>query len=485
MPLLRFEIDPHPSGDGTSARPTDALVQSLERARDEFVLDHAIDLDVENNLCPRLPRELSFFALPEQQLLAYERHRENAELGLVFRIANGLHDLIDAVVVVGAEDAMCGARALSDACCDPFHNELSRAMRGSKPRIYYASSNLDNDHLQSLIGRLAAGGYGDVTAESNWSIVCLDTSSDYGVDAASSGFGPGTQFVLDHLLEGLSLANQGCGNREWNPEKLNPQVTSVGVQGNALSGRLRDRGLEQSLFVPGDLRVPKLRRDACSVLTPAGLLTSAFLGLDCIQLLVGAAAINENFRNAPFSSNLVLQFLAANRACYSGPTAAGQLSRRRIVFWANGFGGMADWCRRLFGDHGSGEMLALDPGSELERFVSYREGDAGSHGSTDWTCHHVLVDSIRTDPLLELETLRELEISGTPVGSEKSETSSMPQKLREQRLGCQRRLAGLGVRQTTITLPVVDTHSLGQFVQMMMIASAMEDRLRDSGCRDN
>ena len=480
MPLLRIEIDPHPSSDGTIARPTDALVQSLERARDEFLLDHAIDLDDENNLCPRLPRELSFSALPEQQLLAYERHRENAELGLIFRIANGLHDLIDAVVVVGAEDAMCGARALSDACCDPFHNERSRAIRGSKPRIYYASSNLDNDHLQSLIGRLAAGGYGDVSAESNWAIVCLDPSSGGGADATSPGVGAGTHIVLDHVLEELCRANQGCGNKEWNPETLAPLVTSVGVQGNALSERLRFRGLEQSLLVPGDLRVPKSRRDACSVLTPAGLLTSAFLGLDCIQLLVGAAAINENFRNAPFSSNLVLQFLAANRACYAGPTADGQLSRRRIVFWANGFAGMADWCRRLFGDHGSGEMLALDPGSELERFVSYREGDAGSHESTDWTCHHVTVDSIRTDPLLELEKLRELENSGTPVGTEKTETTSMPQKLREQCLERQSRLSNLGVRQTTISLPVVDTHSLGQFVQMMMVASAMEDRLRDS-----
>ena len=60
-------------------------------------------------------------------------------------MANGIHHEIDAVAVLGIGGSYMGARALMEACCDPYHNELTRAERGSKPRMYFEGNNVDND----------------------------------------------------------------------------------------------------------------------------------------------------------------------------------------------------------------------------------------------------------------------------------------------------------------------------------------------------
>ena len=51
-----------------------------------------------------------------------------------------------------------GARALMEACCHPYHNELNRASRGSVPRMYFEGNNVDNDAAQGLLDLLPAHG---------------------------------------------------------------------------------------------------------------------------------------------------------------------------------------------------------------------------------------------------------------------------------------------------------------------------------------
>ena len=97
--------------------------------------------------------ETSFLQLPWQQHNAYQQHRKESELGRIFGIANSIHDDIDAVVVLGSESLTLAARALMQACCDPYHNELSRADRGSKPRMYFCDHTYDSDAISTLINR--------------------------------------------------------------------------------------------------------------------------------------------------------------------------------------------------------------------------------------------------------------------------------------------------------------------------------------------
>lgn len=432
MPLIRLECSDSP--------PTERQCQSLEAARDRFVAAHAVDFTDDANLCPRLPPQLSFFALPEQLLLAYEKHRESSELGRVFRIANGLHDFIDAVVMVGATLGRSGAgisaaQAIARACCDPFHNELSRAARGSKPRLYFCGNDLDNDYLQSLITRLSSGGYSDSTAEDYWAIIATD-------DPTRS---QASQVFLEHLVQTLRQSPQpGCEERS---ARL---MTTIGRKDNHTLQRMSVLGFDQELRIPDEIE------RVFSPLTPLGLLPSAFLGLDCIQLLVGAAAINENFRDASFSENLVLRYVAANQPLSPDEVTQHDRSnvRKAMAIWSPSLLGFRSWLETLTAKRGENPLSVinlanLDP-------LETRGVDV---------CNHLVVDTIRTDPL-----------SVIPGGAsiDQAPSVTLPQMQLDSISASQRMLAESGIRQTTTSLPVIDTHSLGQWLQFMMLTSAIE-----------
>ena len=51
-----------------------------------------------------------------------------------------------------------GTRALFEACCHPFHNELPRGERGGRPRLSFEGFNMDNDSAQGLLDLVAPAG---------------------------------------------------------------------------------------------------------------------------------------------------------------------------------------------------------------------------------------------------------------------------------------------------------------------------------------
>ena len=67
------------------------------------------------------------------------------------RIANRLREDVDRVVVLGIGGCYLGAKALFDALCHTYHNELPANLRMGKPRMYFEGNNVDNDALQDLL----------------------------------------------------------------------------------------------------------------------------------------------------------------------------------------------------------------------------------------------------------------------------------------------------------------------------------------------
>ena len=300
MPLLHFDC---PSSDLLA----DDQRLLLKAWRDRFVAQHAVDFENGKNRDQRLPDDLPFWALPEQLLHAYEKHRENSELGQVFRIANGLHDQVDALLIVAEPAQLLQVRAVIESGCDPFHNELSRAHRGSKPRIYYLRPDDSSDVIQAVLGRLDRGGYGDGIAESRWAMVAIAPPPvDGPVDGQVDGQAPATpsrsafeRLVFDVLLPRLPTLNDSPAT-----DALPHPFTLICHQDDPLLQRMPESAHKQMLCVPRSLPL------GCQVLSPVVLLPAAFLGFDCVQLLVGAAELNRNLVEADFSSNLVLQLLA-------------------------------------------------------------------------------------------------------------------------------------------------------------------------------
>ncbi len=177
MSLLRF--DPSGSFDpqwGITAAEVASLEGSLQLLRTEILEADPLQFDSGQIPEGKQPLDARFFWLPEETLANYERDREKSELGRIFKVANGIHNEIDAVVVLGIGGSYMGARAMMEASCDPYHNELSRGDRGSKPRMYFAGNNVDNDATAALLHRLAAGGYGESAAEDRHALVVISKS---------------------------------------------------------------------------------------------------------------------------------------------------------------------------------------------------------------------------------------------------------------------------------------------------------------------
>ncbi|KAA5546191.1 hypothetical protein FYK55_04685 [Roseiconus nitratireducens] len=464
MPLIPFNCDlAGPSGDGL-----EMLCRSLAPLRDELVDELAYSARPEESLQGRLPADTTFAALPEQLLLSYEAHRERSELGEVFRIANGLHDQIDAVVVLGPPEVCLPARALFQASCDPYHNELSRAARGSKPRLYFADDALDNDAMQSLLERLRAGGYGDSPAESRWGMIVIDPEGEHAP----------TQLALQTLLIHLPEAEHGP-DAATQMRHVFP-ITRHGSPLEQLTGQL---GCEVPLHIPDGIDGPG------SMLTPAGLLPAAFLGLDCIQLLVGAAHMNDHFRQASPGENAVIRY--SGFAQWTGPKQQGEGA---TVIWQRSLESLAAWIRQVWRRvPGSAASRRSDPillgqrdliGIDLDP----AKGSIEEGGPTAF--HHLLVKSIRTDALIA-ESLQALPdepsnpVTGGPSRQIGGKRPSAPHRQTVPDIHLEQiqseldrqRWNGHGVAVSE--LPSLEPHVLGQLIQMTLLAATLTSRVAE------
>ena len=81
----------------------------------------------------------------------FRRKQDASELGKVLRIAQPAHARTwTASSSSASAAATSAAKALFDALCHTYHNEMPAKLRMGKPRIYFEGNNVDNDSLQEL-----------------------------------------------------------------------------------------------------------------------------------------------------------------------------------------------------------------------------------------------------------------------------------------------------------------------------------------------
>lgn len=231
------------------------------------------------------PLDAGFLRLPERLLEEYQAKRGESELGEILAAANRLSEQIDRFVLLGIGGSYMGARALFEACCHPYHNEISRGERAGRPRIYFDGNNVDNDAtcgLLDVFGDRPATGVDD-----RWGIAVVSKSG-------------GTLETAVAFRQYLAALRSACGG---DAKKLSQLVVPVTGQ----SGRLFD--LSAALGCPDVFHIPDGVGGRFSIFTAVGLLPAALLGIDIVKLLEGAAAMNERFRNAAPGENPVLDYV--------------------------------------------------------------------------------------------------------------------------------------------------------------------------------
>lgn len=447
MSLLRFDASGAINADyGITTEQLQSLYPRLESLRQGLVEHDSEQQSGGESPDGPQPLDAKFYRLPLEHLEQYRRHRDASELGRIFGLANTVIDDIDAVVILGIGGSHAGARALMDACCDPYHNELCRAARGSRPRMYFGGNNLDNDASQALLGRLNAGGYGDTPAEERHAIVAVSKSGE-------------TLETAVALRQFLAQLNRRLGPEaeRWLPRLVVP------ITGN--DGKLPE--LAKAIGCEQIFSVPEAVGGRFSVLSAVGLLPSALLGLDCMKLLEGAVAMNRHFEAAPPRENVVLQYVAVNHLL----SQTRDKSIRVLSVWSQELESFGLWHDQLLAESLGKAGMGVTPLTTVNTRDLHGRHQQHQQGRNDKVFNNLIVEKHRTDPLSVGSSVLNQDSLNDLAGKDLTEIMAAAIKVTNDALHA-------GGRPTTdITLPMIDTHFLGQLFQMLMIATVIEGRL--------
>lgn len=205
---------------------------------------------------------LGFLDLPYQ--------REEA-LDAIVQCADRLAELGDRHLVLGIGGSYLGARAILDALTHPFRNELTRAERDGRPRLYFEGNNLDADAMSALLDMLPTR-----YAEGAENGVTMNVIS-------KSGGTIETAVAFRLFRQRLEQIYGSAASRFI-------VATTDAAKGTLKA--LADKKGYQQFVIPDDVG------GRYSVLTPVGLLPAAVAGVDIKALVAGARAMAERCKAA-------------------------------------------------------------------------------------------------------------------------------------------------------------------------------------------
>lgn len=422
------------------------LAPQLEAIRDEMLGRDMAMLAGQQPIPPELePLDAGFIHLPARLLEAYEADRQGSELGRLFRMATAMHAHVDRVVVLGIGGSYMGARALMDACCQPYWNELSRGARGSRPRMYFEGNNVDNDASQGLLQLLTGGQQRPVVDEhQRWALVVI----------SKSGGTLETAIAFRQFLQAL---------RESGPDR--DQLARLVIPVTGADGKLAK--LAAGLGCPDVFPVPDGVGGRFSVFSAVGLVPAALLGINCIHLLEGAAAMTDHFATAPAAENLVLQMVGVNHLLEKH-----RGTRVRVMsIWSKALETLGLWYDQLSAESLGKRGLGFTPLTMVNTRDLHSRHQHHQQGTPDKVFNNIIVENYRADPL--------------PVGWQEDDSDqlnglaerTLPEVMRAAVEGTNQALAEDDRPTTNLWLPRADELHMGQLMQLLMLATVVEGRL--------
>jgi glucose-6-phosphate isomerase len=337
-----------------------------------------------------------------------------------------------------------GAKALMDACCEPYFNELSRGDRGSRPRMYFEGNNVDNDASQGLLKLLGAGKQAN-SVEDRWAIVVISKSG-------------GTIETAVAFRQYFSALRKSCGGD-------GKMLSEIVIPVTGKTGRLFE--LATALGCQDIFEVPDGVGGRFSVLSAVGILPAAIVGLNVVELLGGAIAMNEHFRTAPVEKNAVLNYVGVSHLLEVNR----QMNTRVLSVWAKALETFGLWYDQLLAESLGKHERGATPITTVNTRDLHSRAQQHQEGRRDKLITNVIVESWRCDPLLlersELDQDKLNEFAG----------KTLPELMSAAIAGTNQAYRDDGRPTADIRLPQLREATVGQLLQMMMIATAVEGRL--------
>ena len=405
------------------------LSPQLEEIKEQLVQAYQAALAVNVSS----PEAVGFHELPEQLLLEKSEAGEASIVGHIEQLAGQLRNKVDSVVLLGAGGSSAGARSLMDACSHPFHNE-----RGDLPRFYFAGGSIDNDATSALFDVL--------TAQQRPFVVLVISKSGSTLETAIAL----RQFVaLDRKLR----------RPDWpGIDELLIPVTTPGSRLDKIADELACR---HRFYVPENIG------GRFSVLSPVGLLPAALLGIDVVALLEGAATMNRRFETSLTGDNPVLDYAGVG---HLAETVGGR-TIRVLATWDESLRSTGLWYDQLLAESLGKEQRGSTPLTTLNTRDLHSRAQQHQQGRPDKLITNLVVSRSRAEPL----GIGTASWNHDQLGN--LEQQHLTDVQRAAREATDEALHSVGCPTAQIELPDLDPFSLGQFYQMMMLATVVEGKL--------
>jgi glucose-6-phosphate isomerase len=419
------------------------LVPQLMQCRSRVAAEREMRV-VPDDLAPLEP---GFIDLPQTTLDNHRRKGDASDLGRLLTLANRLREEADRIVVLGLGGSMSGARALFSALRSVYHNELPAESRLGVPRIYFEGDSADNETLQDLLELLQITCVDPERREERWAVVVVSKSG------ASLEPAVALRVFRREAAEFYGLRS------EW----LTRLFTAVTAPDTALQALFAADGHDSDdvLMVPANVG------SRFSMFSAAGLFPAALMGLDVRALLLGAAAMTKRFVEEPFERNTALQYAGVNHLM------AEECGKplRVLSVWSKKLEAVGHWYEQLISESLGKRGKGPTPLTVVGTRDLHTRGQLLLEGPRDRVINNLIVKSPRSVPILV--QMADRNEDGLNAVSRKGIPDLATAGLR----GANQAYFDTGRPTADIMVPTLSEHTLGQLLQMLMLATVVEGRL--------
>jgi len=418
-------------------------------------LTDEIKLDVNNMFAERLGTE---HGLKREIIEKYNdnifqadrniRKSSSGFLELPYQEEEIINDILDTVaslegkydnfVVLGIGGSALGNIALQTALNDPYYNYRSD-IRKNRPRLF-VPDNVDPLRLKSLLET-------------------LDLERTLFNVISKSG---GTAETMSQFLIVRKILSEKVGE-----DRLSKHFIATTSRDSGYLIEISKREDFKTFYIPENVG------GRFSVLTPVGLLSAAFCGIDIKKLLEGARAMEERCRTKniwknPAYLNALLNYIAY----YQGKKI------NVMMPYSHNLKDMADWFRQLWA-----ESLGKEYDREKNK-VNIGPTPVKSLGVTD---QHSQVQLYMEGPYDKIISFLELEDFGVQIEIPKIYDDiagvsylgghSLNKLLKTEKMATELALTKRGRMNKSIILPVLNEYTIGQLIFMLELQTAMAGEL--------
>lgn len=417
------------------------LKPSLEAARAETIADVA-DLKQKRAVpADKQPLDSGFIELPSE-LLAGGADRL---LDRMLASAKRLREQIDILVSLGIGGSYMGLRAIFEAVCHPYHNDLTRTERGGTPRLYFEGDNVDNDAVHGLLQLLSARCTNPQELAQRWGICVISKSG--GTLETAAAFR-----IFRAALEGYYGAGSDLARN-----------LVVPITGE--TGKLRD--VSNAAKYPDVFPIPDGVGGRFSVMTAVGLYPAAVLGVDIRALLQGAADMTERFKTAAIGDNPVMDYVAV---CHLLERDRG-MKNRILSTWGKRLEAVGLWYDQLLAESLGKHERGAFPLTVVNTRDLHSRGQQHQEGARDKLITNLIVEKPSTPPVAIPRVENDSDNLNQYAGKH------LANLLAAATTGTNLAYAKAKRPTANLSIATLDAYALGQIFQFFMLATVVEGRL--------